>query len=369
MGIVKFGDVVKDVKVNVDRSNNPYEYYIAGDHMYTEDLTLRKKGVFATDDVGPAFIRIFKPGQVLYGSRRTYLKKVAVADFEGITANTTFVLETKDDDVFSQKLLPFLMLSDNFTKWSIKKSKGSTNPYVLFSDLADYEFELPSIKEQRVLADKLWAAYNLKEAYKKMNSAIDEMVKSQFIEMFGDPIKNNKGWSTKPIREVAPEMPSTHEVTENAWLLNLDMIESNTGVVIEKVRQDYDAMLSVSAFDEGNILFSKLRPYLNKVVMPDECGYATTELVPLRPDQNELNKVFFSHLLRSDRFVEWANEISTGTKMPRMPLVEMRNFECILPPMNLQLRFSSITQQADKSKFELKEAVEKIDRVIKSLLQ
>ena len=186
MRVVKFGDVVKDVKINVDRNNNPYEYYIAGDHMYTEDLTLRKKGVFATDDVGPAFIRIFKPGQVLYGSRRTYLKKVAVADFEGITANTTFVLETKDNDIFSQRLLPFLILSDSFTKWSIKKSKGSTNPYVLFSDLASYEFELPPIKEQKILADKLWAAYNLKEAYKRMIIATDEMVKSQFIEMFGN---------------------------------------------------------------------------------------------------------------------------------------------------------------------------------------
>ena len=109
--ISRFGDVVKDVKINVDRTNNPYERYIAGDHMDSEDLTLRRWGHFATDDVGPAFIRIFKPGQVLYGSRRTYLKKVAVAHFEGITANTTFVLETKDDNIFAQRLLPFLMLS------------------------------------------------------------------------------------------------------------------------------------------------------------------------------------------------------------------------------------------------------------------
>ena len=81
MSVVKFGDVVKEVKINIDRSNNPYQYYVAGDHMDSEDLTIRRKGLFATDDVGPAFIRLFKPGQVLYGSRRTYLKKVTVADF------------------------------------------------------------------------------------------------------------------------------------------------------------------------------------------------------------------------------------------------------------------------------------------------
>lgn len=193
---VRFGDVVNDIKVNVDRQNNPYDIYVAGDHMDSEDLTLHRWGSFATDDVGPAFIRIFKPGQVLYGSRRTYLKKIVVAPFEGITANTTFVLETKNEDEFSQRLLPFIMLSDDFTEWSIRKSKGSTNPYVLFSDLADYEFDLPSPEEQRRLADKLWAAYELKEAYKKMIAATDEMVKAQFIEMFEDA-------PTKTLREVS----------------------------------------------------------------------------------------------------------------------------------------------------------------------
>lgn len=184
MSRVKFGDVVKDVKINIDRLNNPYEYYVAGDHMDSEDLTIHRKGCFTTDDVGPAFIRVFKPGQILYGSRRTYLKKIAVADFEGVCANTTFVFETKDPHAFEQRLLPFIMLSKDFTTWSIAKSKGSTNPYVLFSDLADFEFELPPLEEQKVLVDKLWAAYRLKEAYKKLLVATDEMVKSQFIEMY-----------------------------------------------------------------------------------------------------------------------------------------------------------------------------------------
>ena len=130
MSKVKFGDIVKDVKFNVDRDNNPYEFYVAGDHMDSEDLNIRRRGRFATDDVGPAFTRIFKKGQVLYGSRRTYLKKVAVADFDGICANTTFVFESKDPAAFEQRLLPFLMLSEGFTNWSIAHSKGSTNPYV-----------------------------------------------------------------------------------------------------------------------------------------------------------------------------------------------------------------------------------------------
>lgn len=181
MAKYRFGDLVKEVKEKVDRDNNPYEYFIAGDHMDTDELHLLRRGVFEGSDVGPAFVRIFKPGQVLYGSRRTYLRKVAVADFEGITANTTFVLETKDESVLLQRLLPFILQSARFVQHSIKRSKGSTNPYVLFSDLADYEVELPNIEKQRELADLLWAMDTVKQSYRKLIAATDELVKSQFI--------------------------------------------------------------------------------------------------------------------------------------------------------------------------------------------
>lgn len=169
--------------------------------------------------------------------------------------------------------------------------------------------------------------------------------------MFGNPVTNSKSWQTKAIMEVAPEQPSKKRMQGKVWLLNLDMIESNTGKVIEKVYETSENTLSVQPFDEGNVLFSKLRPYLNKVVVPDEYGLATTELVPLRPNQEKLHKVFLSYLLRSQQFVTFANKISGGTKMPRMPLAELRKFECILPPMSEQLKFVGITEQADKSKF------------------
>lgn len=186
MAKVRFGEVIREAKEKVDRSNNPYEFYVAGDHMDTEDLLIRRKGRFATDDVGPAFIRVFHEGQVLYGSRRTYLKKIAVADFDGVTANTTFVLETKDENILRQRLIPFIMYTEKFTEWSVKKSKGSTNPYVLFSDLADYEFDLPSMGKQDELVELLWSMVEAKEAYQELLRQTDELVKARFIEMFGE---------------------------------------------------------------------------------------------------------------------------------------------------------------------------------------
>lgn len=96
-------------------------------------------------------------GQVLYGSRRTYLRKVAVAEFDGICANTTFVLEPSGEDLLPE-LLPFIMQTESFVAHSVKQSKGSVNPYINFSDLAWYTFALPPLDEQRRIAEILWAA-------------------------------------------------------------------------------------------------------------------------------------------------------------------------------------------------------------------
>lgn len=298
-------------------------------------------------DTENTFTKTFKKGQILFGRRRAYLKKAAIADFDGICSGDITVIEAIPGKV-DPLLLPFIIQNDKFFDYAVSRSAGGLSPRVKWEHLKDYEFDLPPIEEQRILADKLWAAYRLKESYKKLLTATQEMVKSQFIEMFGNPVTNTKGWKTAKIKDVAPEMPSKEQLSGKIWLLNLDMIESNTGRIIEKVYEDVENALSVQSFDEGNVLFSKLRPYLNKVVIPDEPGMATTELVPLRPEPSKLHKVFLSHLLRGNQFVNYANDIAGGTKMPRMPLTELRNFDCILPPMDKQLEFVFIAEQVDK---------------------
>lgn len=155
---VAFGDVVRQVKDKVDPEKSGLTRYVAGEHIDTDDLRIRRWGMIGDGYLGPAFHMRFKPGHVLYCSRRTYLRKVAVADFEGITANTTYVLESADPKVLLPELLPFIMQTEAFTQHSIRESKGSVNPYVNFSDLTWFEFALPPIDEQRRMVTVLEAA-------------------------------------------------------------------------------------------------------------------------------------------------------------------------------------------------------------------
>lgn len=341
------------------------EHYIGLEHLDTNCFTISRWG----SDVTPVGEKLLmKKGDVLFGKRRAYQRKVGIAPFDGIFSAHGMVLRPKED-VIDKDFFPFFINSDQFMERAIRISVGGLSPTINWKDLKEQVFELPSLEEQKVLACKLWAAYNLKESYKTLLAKTDEMVKSRFIEMFGNPVTNTKSWPTKALSEVAPESPSTNKATGLVWVLNLDMVESLSGRVIEKVYDNVENLNSVAPFDDGNVLFSKLRPYLNKVVIPNGKGYATTELVPLRPNTTFVRKEFLACLLRSNDFVNYADAIATGTKMPRMPMTALRDFKCIIPPADLQDEFIKVSQQADKSKFELKQAIEKIDKVMRALQQ
>ncbi len=180
---VAFGDVVRQVKDRVDPEKCGLERYVAGEHMDTDDLRIRRWGKIGDGYLGPAFHMRFRPGQVLYGSRRTYLRKVAVPDFEGITANTTFVLEPKDPGVLLPELLPFVMQTEAFHQHAIKQSKGSVNPYINFSDLTWFEFPLPPIDEQRRIAAALASVDVLAEALRRTDEGLATIVSAMFADL------------------------------------------------------------------------------------------------------------------------------------------------------------------------------------------
>jgi hypothetical protein len=155
---------LKQMKEQVNPEADGVERYVGGEHMETENVHIPKWGTVGDGYLGPAFIRGFRKGQVLYGSRRTYLKKVAVAEWDGVTANTTFVIEAVEGKLL-QELLPWLMLSERFTKHSVQESKGSTNPYINFPDIAKFEFDLPPLDQQRRIAEILWAVDEARQAW------------------------------------------------------------------------------------------------------------------------------------------------------------------------------------------------------------
>lgn len=133
-------------------------------------------------------------------------------------------------------------------------------------------------------------------------------------------------------------------ISDNAWLLELEDIEKDTGTIKNIVTKKSRSSKSTKhIFEKGNVLYSKLRPYLNKVVVAEQDGYCTSEILPL--DFLEINPYYALWFMRSPLFVDYANSHSYGVKMPRLGTEDGRTALFPLPPIAEQKR---IVAKADE---------------------
>ena len=220
-----------------------------------------------------------------------------------------------------------------------------------FKVVKELEIRMYSRDEQDEIVRVLEKIDYLIEQRHAETTYLDQLVKSRFIELFGEPLSNQKGWQTMSIVEAAPIKSQRGDLADEVWLLNLDAVEPQTGTVLFKHRvQSGEINASTVYFTTENVLYSKLRPYLNKVVMPDEDGVATSEMIPMYPLADRLNRAYLCYWLRSDAFVKHISEKVAGAKMPRVSMDYFRSLAIELPPLELQEQFAAFVEQTDKSK-------------------
>jgi type I restriction enzyme S subunit len=151
---VRFGDVVENCAETCDPAEAGLERFVAMEHLEPGSLHVRSWGNVAD---GTTFTRRCRPGQVLFGKRRAYQRKVAVAEFEAVVSGDIYVLAPKDTQRLLPELLPFLCLSERFFQHAVGTSAGSLSPRTNWSSLASFEFDLPPLDQQRRIAEILWA--------------------------------------------------------------------------------------------------------------------------------------------------------------------------------------------------------------------
>ena len=162
--------------------------------------------------------------------------------------------------------------------------------------------------------------------------------------------------------------PRQPKADDSVWCLNLDQIEPHSGRILERLRKGVGELgPSTHAFEAGTVLYSKLRPYLNKVVVADQDGVATTELVPIRCDESRLDAAYLGHFLRGPDFVRFATNVVSGAKMPRMVMSEFWSYPVPLPPVPEQRRIAAILDQADALSAKRREVLAQLDNLAQSI--
>lgn len=244
----KFEDIIYNITEKKKPTEEDRFNYIGLEHLDSGNLFVTRWGA----DRAPEGEKIvMKKGDVLFGKRRAYQKKVAISPIDGVFSAHGMVLRPKED-VICKEFLPFFISSDYFLNEAIRISVGGLSPTVNWKDIKVLEFELPSLTEQKVLTEKLWAAYEVKQSYLKMIEATEEMVKSQFIEMFGEVSENS------PIlNDVAEIYDGTHKTPTY----------TDTGIPFISVENIDNLYGSEKYISENDYLLYKHKPEIGDVFM------------------------------------------------------------------------------------------------------
>ena len=374
---MKLSDIVDRINGNVDRFNTDLEYYIGGEHMDSNELLITDRGLLKENlgKLGFKFHFAFQERDVIFMARNPHLRKAGMVMFSGLCSDASYILRSKDENVITQEYLAIQLQSDHFWDYCERTKVGSVNFANNWTSIANYEFDLPSIDEQKEISQKVWAAYRLKESYKKLLAATDEMVKSQFIEMLGERTTTPVGyyikdsfpgdWGKEDLDGTGVKVIRTTNFT-NFGKLNLSEVVTRS-IEERKIQKKqilkYDTILERSGGTADNpvgrvVLFEEDEQYL--------CNNFTQVL-----RFKDIDPRFAFYALFYFYQMNKTSIRSMGSKTTGIQNLNMSKYlEIGIPNADEdeQKQFVSIAEQADKSKFELRKSIEAIDAVIKSLI-
>ena len=196
---------------------------------------------------------------------------------------------------------------------------------------------------------------------------------SRFIELFGDLKTNPKGWPVLPFpafAEIDGNMTTDYERYADYPHIGIDSIEKGTGELkgYRTVRED-GVISGKYIFTPQHIIYSKIRPNLNKVALPAFEGLCSADAYPILPNRENCNRVFLAVALRSEYYLEYILQFSSRTNLPKVNRKEIAGFRMPLPPLPLQEQFAAFVEQTDKSKLAVQQGLQELEILKKSLMQ
>ena len=250
---------------------------------------------------------------------------------------------------------------------------GATFKELSKATISKFKIPLPPLDQQKKIAAILDAADAYRQKTKALIEKYDELTQSLFLDMFGDPVTNPKGWDKVALNELCDFKKTSlkpEEIETGDTYIGLECIEKQTGKILERFIVEAGEIKSNKFwFDSNYILYGKLRPYLNKVANPDFEGVCSTDIIPIRPILKNTAKEFIISLLRGSWFVSFADERCSGANLPRISPKEVEKYQTINPPIKLQNQFAERAQAIEGQKAQAQASLAGAEDLFNSLLQ
>jgi len=236
------------------------------------------------------------------------------------------------------------------------------------STTSEKTHELPSMDKQIAIVQKLDLISDTIAIYTNQIENLDNLVKARFIEMFGDLRTNDKNWQVVSFNECASidtNMIRDFEGYEDYPHIGIDSIEKDTGRIFGYRTISEDGVISGKyLFTPKHIIYSKIRPILNKVALPDFIGLCSADAYPILVKDTVCTREYFGYTLRSRVFLNYILAFSSRTNLPKVNKSQVEGFKLPLPPIELQNQFADFVQQVDKSRFDIKKSIIELEREV-----
>ena len=306
---VAFGDVVKLVR---ERANNPaidgFNRVVGLEHLDPGELKISR---WADISDGTTFTNVFRPGQVLFGKRRAYQRKVALADFEGVCSGDIYVLESSSPQLMPE-LLPYICQSDAFFDHAVGTSAGSLSPRTNWTSLVDFEFMLPPLQEQARLVGAMQNASSMTNMFRLLQLKSSKLMQAKLKFLFGELVKDQLVPKIKLFDLLKAPL-------KNGVFVNSDRFGSGTKLInvsdcydgfevkpekLDRVPITTNEAVSFSA-EKDDIIFTRSSLVRNgigrSILVPetDEPLVFECHLIRARPDNKTILSRYLAHFFNS----------------------------------------------------------------------
>jgi type I restriction enzyme, S subunit len=387
---VTFGDVVFEPKENAkDIYNEGIEHVVGLEHIDSENIHLTRSGKL---EESTTFSKKFRKGDVLFGRRRAYLKKAALAGFDGICSGDITVFRAKKN--LLPELLPFIANNEKFFDYAIKHSAGGLSPRVKFKDLANYEFLLPPKDQQAQLAELLWAMDEVIERERAVLEKIEKLKYQICLKSFFNGRKVNRAdaiplpnsdWKLVPLRSAVPDIEygisisiPNNEDQNGIPILSTAEIDREGNLdysIIRKIK--YGKMNGRVTLKSGDVLFNwrNTAELIGKTAIfyhpkDDNREYTFASfLLRMRCDEQTMNNIYLMQLLNFYRISEiFLGLARKAVNQANFNKNEIGDLLIPLPPYDVQTAIVKDLDSVENNKALLKSKIASSQSLQKSLI-
>lgn len=288
----------------------------------------------------------------------------------------TYIIESKDKNILDLKYL-FHFLTKYIEKLR-NDSIGGVIKYIKLANLTDIKIPIPTLETQKQIAEVLDKADELRQKKKLANEKLDEFLQSTFLDMFGDPVKNPKGWFSTNIGEMCHFIKDGPHLSPNYTESGIPFISVNNIIKgkwnLENVKyvskEDHEVFKKRCNPEKGDILYTKGGTTGFAKYIDIDLEFSNwVHLAVLKYNKDNLNGRFFEAMLNSPYCYTQSQRYTRGIANRDLVLGEMKKIKFYLPPIELQDKFAQIVEIVEEQKAKNEIAIQKLDDLFNSLLQ